>query len=129
MNDAYQHFAAKLSFETDPADVAEALEAGDADFILVDTRARGHYTKSHLPGAVNIPETGITADWLATLPGDKLIVTYCWGPACNGSTKAAMKIAGLGRAVKEMIGGFEYWVREGRATEGKRGTSQGIPSA
>lgn len=128
MNDAYQHFAAKLAFETDPADVAEALKTGDVDFVLVDTRAKGHYTKSHLPGAINVPETGITEDWLATLPADKLIVTYCWGPGCNGSTKAAMKIAALGRPVKEMIGGIEYWLRDGYATEGRRPTPSN-PSA
>ena len=118
--DAYAHFRAKLSFEVDPADVAEAWKLGDTGFVLVDTRAAGHYAKSHLPGAVNVPATGITASWLARMPAEKLIVTYCWGPACNGSTKAALRIAALGRPVKEMIGGFEYWVREGFHTEGKR---------
>ncbi len=118
--DAYRHFASKLSFEVDPADVSYAMKDGNVDFILIDSRNRGHYTKSHLPGAVNVPETGITAEWLARFPADKLLITYCWGPACNGSTKAAMKIAALGRPVKELIGGFEYWVREGWPTEGKR---------
>ncbi|MEV6523998.1 rhodanese-like domain-containing protein [Longispora sp. NPDC051575] len=117
---AHAHFAGRLSFEVDPADVAHAREAGHDDFLLLDTRAKGAYTKSHVPGAVNIPESGITAAWLAELPADKLLVTYCWGPACNGSTKAAMRIAALGRPVKEMIGGYEYWVREGWATEGRR---------
>jgi rhodanese-related sulfurtransferase len=118
--EAYAHFAAKLSFESDPADVAAAMEEGNVDFLLIDTRKQGHYTKSHLPGAINVPQTGITAEWLAQLPQDKLLITYCWGPACNGSTKAAMKIAALGRPVKELIGGFQYWVREGWPTEGKR---------
>ena len=31
-----------------------------------------------------------------------------------------MKLAALGREVKEMIGGLEYWVREGWPTEGRR---------
>lgn len=31
-----------------------------------------------------------------------------------------MRIAALGRPVKELIGGFQYWVREGWPTEGKR---------
>ena len=117
---AYAHFAAKLSFEADPADVASAMQEDNVDFLLIDTRAKGHYTKSHLPGAINVPQTGITAEWLAQLPADRLLIAYCWGPACNGSTKAAMKIAALGRPVKELIGGFQYWVREGWPTEGKR---------
>lgn len=118
--DAYAHFASKLSFEVDPADVARAMKDGNVDFILIDSRNKGHYTKSHLPGAVNVPERGIGAEWLAQFPADKLLITYCWGPSCNGSTKAAMKIAALGRPVKELIGGFQYWVREGLLTEGKR---------
>jgi rhodanese-related sulfurtransferase len=117
---AHAHFAAKLSFETDPADVASAIEQANVDFLLIDTRKQGHYTKSHLPGAISLPQTGITAEWLAQLPADKLLITYCWGPACNGSTKAAMRIAALGRPVKELIGGYQYWVREGWRTEGKR---------
>jgi rhodanese-related sulfurtransferase len=118
--DAYAHFAARLSFEADPADVSRAMNDGNADFLLIDSRDKGHYTKSHLPGAVNVPERGITADWVAQLPAGKLLITYCWGPSCNGSAKAAMKIAALGRPVKELIGGFQYWVREGLPTEGKR---------
>ena len=41
------------------------------------------------------------------------MVVYCWGPGCNGATRAALQFSRLGYAVKEMIGGFEYWAREG----------------
>ena len=41
------------------------------------------------------------------------LVTYCWGSGCNGSTRAALALSELGYAVQEMIGGFEYWSREG----------------
>jgi rhodanese-related sulfurtransferase len=50
------------------------------------------------------------------------VVTYCWGPGCNGATRAALEFAKLGYPVKEMIGGFEYWVREGAPVE----TADGI---
>ena len=43
---------------------------------------------------------------------------YCWGPGCNGATRAALEFARLGHPVKEMLGGFEYWVREGLPLEG-----------
>jgi hypothetical protein len=48
----------------------------------------------------------------------KLVVVYCWSPGCNGSTKGAARLASLGVQVKEMIGGLEYWLREGHDTEG-----------
>jgi rhodanese-related sulfurtransferase len=47
------------------------------------------------------------------IPPGTTIVTYCWGPGCNGATRAALEFATLGYPVKEMIGGYEYWVREG----------------
>jgi len=40
-------------------------------------------------------------------------VVYCAGPHCNGSTKAAIRLSQLGRAVKEMIGGVAGWIDEG----------------
>lgn len=49
------------------------------------------------------------------------VVTYCWGPGCNGSTRAALEFAKLGYEVKEMLGGFEYWAREGYPVETDRG--------
>ncbi|MDR7315693.1 rhodanese-like domain-containing protein [Brevibacillus nitrificans] len=52
----------------------------------------------------------------------QLLVVYCWSPACNGATKGAAKLAALGFRVKEMIGGMEYWRREGNPVEGTLGT-------
>ena len=40
-------------------------------------------------------------------------VAYCWGAGRNGATRAALALALLGFRVREMIGGFEYWAREG----------------
>jgi rhodanese-related sulfurtransferase len=50
-------------------------------------------------------------------PPDTLFVVYRWGPGCNGSTKAAPRLSQLGCAVKELIGGIEYWRKEGYAIE------------
>src|SRR5215467_13756182 len=56
---------------------------------------------------------------------DGLLVTYCWGPSCNAATKGAMLLATHGRQVKELIGGIEYWIREGHPTEGRRPVVRG----
>jgi rhodanese-related sulfurtransferase len=45
------------------------------------------------------------------------VVTYCWGPGCNGATRAALALARLGYEVREMLGGIEYWIREGFPVE------------
>jgi rhodanese-related sulfurtransferase len=113
---ALGHFSARLALETDVADVAEALGAGvDPGFVLLDARSHLSYAAGHLPGARLLPRPFAAADVDAL--GDALLVVYCWGPACNGATKAARELAALGRPVKEMIGGFEYWERDGHAVE------------
>jgi rhodanese-related sulfurtransferase len=119
---AAAHFAARLQFETDPDDVASALAAGgEPGFVILDARGAEAFAAAHLPGALNLPRPLRREDVDALPKG--LIVVYCWGPGCNGATKAASRIAALGRPVKEMIGGFEYWVREGHPVEGRDSTA------
>jgi rhodanese-related sulfurtransferase len=109
---ALRHFAGRLAVETDVADVAAALAAGgDPGFVLLDARSPESYAAGHLPGA-HLLERPFTAED-GTALGDAMLVVYCWGPACNGATKAGAELAALGRPVKEMLGGFEYWEREG----------------
>jgi rhodanese-related sulfurtransferase len=113
---ALAHFAGRLAVETDVADVAAALAAGERDFVIVDARSRQSYAAGHLPGAIHLPHSRITPESVEALP-EGLIVTYCWGPSCNAATKAARRLAELGRPVKEMLGGFDYWLRDGHPVE------------
>jgi rhodanese-related sulfurtransferase len=115
--DAQAYFARKLACETDPADVWDDLQRGVADFVLIDTRSAEAYAAGHLPGAISLPHRQITPATVAALPPGKLLVTYCWSPACNAGTKGARKLAALGLPVKEMIGGYEYWLKEGYPSE------------
>jgi rhodanese-related sulfurtransferase len=124
--DAVAHFEAKLRFETDPSDVAAARASGEP-VLLLDVRSRAAWDAGHVPGALHLPG-GELADRLAELPPPDVappIVTYCWGPGCNGSTKAALTLVRAGyRHVREMIGGFEYWAREGLAVETATGRTR-----
>lgn len=117
---AAQHFAAKLAFETDPSDVHAAQLAGER-FLLVDSRGEAAWRGGRIPGAVHMPTASIAQRAAAEVPIDMPVVTYCWGPGCNGSTRAALAFARLGYQVREMIGGYEYWAREGLPTEDDRG--------
>jgi rhodanese-related sulfurtransferase len=113
---AHAHFTNRLAVETDVADVAAALGAGGRDFVLVDARTRGSYDAGHLPGAISLPHAEITPESVKSLP-EGLVVAYCWGPSCNAACKAAGRLAELGRPVKEMLGGFDHWVRDGHPVE------------
>ncbi|WP_229397785.1 rhodanese-like domain-containing protein [Micromonospora okii] len=120
---AAQHFAARLRHETDPSDVAAARAAGTRP-LVIDVRSRTAWDQGHIPGALHVPGADLLArlDELPAAHEDPQIVVYCWGPGCNGSTRAALTLAQAGyRHVREMIGGFEYWAREGFAIDGVGG--------
>lgn len=129
-------FAAKLAYEIDPADLAAARAAGSSP-IVVDTRSAAAWHRGHLPGALHIPGGELTLRAASELP-DRFadIVVHCWGPGCNGATRAALTLSEMGyRRVRELIGGFEYWAREGFAIVGPQGRSRrpvddltGVPS-
>lgn len=110
--DRVAHFSSKLDFETDPSDVAAALEARDR-FVLIDSRGDAAWNQGHVANAVHMPTAEILTRARTEVPLDMPVVVYCWGPGCNGGTKAALEFAKLGYEVREMIGGFEYWAREG----------------
>ena len=107
---AAAHFRAKLSFETDPSDVFADQQEGTA-FALVDTRSQAAWDQGH----------AIAARASAEIPHGTPVVVYCWSPGCNGGDKAALAFAQLGYDVRLMIGGFEYWAREGYPVESADG--------
>jgi len=113
MTTAVEHFAARLRFETDVSDVHAAQESGAAGFVLVDSRGPEAWAQGHLPDALHLPTAQIAARATELIPAGTPVVTYCWGPGCNGATRAALAFAQLGYPVREMLGGYEYWVREG----------------
>lgn len=112
---AAAYFSARLACETDCADVAvaQADPAVRDRLVVIDARSAEAYAQGHLPGAVRLPE--VSAERLAAFGEDALLVTYCWGPHCNGATKLAARIAALGFSVREMLGGVWGWEQEGFA--------------
>ena len=120
MTDALSYFSAKLALETDSSDVYAAQKAGES-FVLVDVRADEAWTQGRIAGAVHMPYQQIATRAAAELDRDVPVVVYCWSPGCNAGTKGALQLAKLGYQVREMIGGYEYWIREGQPTENDAG--------
>lgn len=125
--EAATHFAARLAFEADASDVHADMASGAPDFVLVDTRSAEAWAQGHIPGAVHLPTDEIPARVTEVVPPGSLVVTYCWGPGCNGATRAAYAFARAGYQVKEMLGGFEYWSREGFEVEDATGIHHAAP--
>ncbi|WP_353827115.1 rhodanese-like domain-containing protein [Agromyces sp. SYSU T0242] len=122
--EAVRHFRARLSFETDVSDVASGLSRGAPGFALVDTRSDAAWSAGRIPGALHLPGRRILEEGRGRLAPGTPVVVYCWGPGCNGATRAALAFATLGHPVKEMLGGFEYWVREGFDVETDEGRAR-----
>ena len=107
------HYARRLAFETDCADVHAALAGAEPGFVLLDVRGPALYAKGHVPGALNLPRGKMTPRRMAEWPAGTLFVVYCAGPHCNGGDRGALRLAEHGRPVKLMIGGITGWLDEG----------------
>jgi rhodanese-related sulfurtransferase len=126
-SDAVAFFGSRLDFQTDVADVHTAFATGDPGFVLVDSRGGAAWAQGRIPGAVHLPTAEIPERVAALLDPGTPVVTYCWGPGCNGATRAALALARLGYPVREMLGGIEYWTREGFPVETDAGLTHPEP--
>lgn len=110
------YYQAKLAYETDASDVHAARIAGD-DIVVIDVRSDEAWAQGRVAGAVHMHYSEIASRAPVEVPKDAEVVVYCWSPGCNAGAKGALEFARLGYRVREMIGGFEYWVREGYPVE------------
>jgi len=91
MDDQLKHYSDKLAYEID------------------SWRPEGR-PRSFIPHRTMSSETTTAIDKVA------VVVTYCDGIGCNASTKGALNMLGLGFGVKELIGGLDWWKRDGHKT-------------
>lgn len=112
MIDRADYFAAKLAYETDASDLYARQKASDR-VVVIDVRSDEAWAQGRVPDAVHMHYSEIATRAPAEVPSGTEVVVYCWSPGCNAGAKGALEFAKLGYDVRELIGGFEYWVREG----------------
>ena len=105
----------KLRFHTDSWDLSVDLKSGCADIVVIDARSGSAYEAGHIPGALSFPHREMNPTSTASLDRGKVYVVYCDGIGCNASTKGAYNLARLGFRVKELLGGLDWWCRDGHA--------------
>jgi rhodanese-related sulfurtransferase len=115
-----EFYEAKLGYETDSWDLSESLKNGE-DVVVIDARSNEAYEIEHIPSAISIPYKTMSEETTKSLDRSKIYVTYCDGIGCNASTKGVLKLAKLGFNVKELLGGLDWWKRDGYATKGRSG--------
>ena len=115
MNDQLQHYENKLAYEIDSWDLKVALNNGER-VTVVDARNANAFQRERIPVAINIPHREMSAESTSMIDKDSLVVTYCDGIGCNASTKGALNMLRLGFRVKELLGGLDWWKRDGHPT-------------
>jgi rhodanese-related sulfurtransferase len=115
MDKQLKHYSDKLAYEIDSWDLKVALEAGE-NITVIDARSPEAFQREHIPGATNIPHRTMSAETTRHIDKNALVVTYCDGIGCNASTKGALNMLNLGFRVKELIGGLDWWKRDGHKT-------------
>lgn len=115
MDDQLTHYSDKLAYEIDSSDLKVALEEGE-QVIVIYARSAEAFREEHIPGAINIPHRTMNNQTTQQLDRKALVVSYCDGIGCNASTKGALNMLKLGFRVKELIGGLDWWKRDGHST-------------
>ncbi|WP_122893691.1 rhodanese-like domain-containing protein [Arcobacter peruensis] len=111
-------YEAKLAFEIDSWDLNDAISK-NSNTVVIDARAVDAYNLEHIPNAINIPHKTMNEESTKHLDKNKNYVTYCDGIGCNASTKGALNMSKLGFKTKELLGGLDWWIRDGYKTSGK----------
>ena len=124
MNDQLSFYKAKLEYEIDSWDLNDSLTRGE-NIKVIDARSNEAYQTEHIPGSINLPHRLISAESTSDLDKITLYISYCDGIGCNASTKGAYNLTKLGFKVKELMGGLDWWKRDGYSTEGIRSAEGG----
>jgi len=115
MDQQIRHYEDKLRFEIDAADLITAISDNE-NLVIVDARSADAFQREHIPGAASFPHREMNEEAAKRLDRAALYVVYCDGIGCNASTKGALNLARLGFTVKELIGGLDWWKRDGHST-------------
>lgn len=115
MDDQIRHYVDKLAYEIDSWDLSVVMKEGDK-VIVVDVRSPQAFSAETIPGAINLPHRNMNEETTSALNKEALVVSFCDGIGCNASTKGALAMAKLGFKVKELMGGLDWWKRDGHAT-------------
>ncbi|QGY41644.1 rhodanese-like domain-containing protein [Pseudodesulfovibrio cashew] len=116
MHEQIRHYEDKLRYEIDSWDLNESVKR-EENVVVIDARSPEAYEAEHIPDAINVPHRTMNEKATAAFDREALYVTYCDGIGCNASTKGALNMARLGFRTKELMGGLDWWKRDGYPTE------------
>jgi rhodanese-related sulfurtransferase len=106
-------------------DTDEARTLIDAGAQVVEVLPEPDYREEHLPGAVSIPLTDLTADAIACLDPRAPTVVYCYDTQCDLSGRGTARLVHLGFTdVHDYTGSKTAWLAMGWPAEGTKPDDQ-----
>ena len=85
--------------------------------VFLDLRPHSAFARTHIPGAISIPEEELENLYL-DLPNDRTIIAYCDCPLEESSAQAALFLRSHGFPnVTALRGGIEGWIQSGYPIE------------
>ena len=120
MKTQISHYENKLKYEIDSSDLFTAI-TNKEDIVIIDVRNKEAYDRSHIPSSINLYHQDMNETSTKDFNKNTLYISYCDGIGCNGSTKGALNMSKLGFKVKELMGGHDWWLRDGYETKGEEG--------
>lgn len=94
--------------------VVSALEAKDANLVVLDVRSPAQYSNGHIKGALNIPLTMVVKE-MKRIPAGKEIAVVCSLDTNSAFAVATLRMLGYNAWIVD--GGVPGWVRMGLPLE------------
>ncbi len=120
MKTQISHYENKLKYEMDSSDLFMDMKNKE-DILVIDVRRKEAYDRSHIPSSINLYHQDMNETSTKDFDRNTLYITYCDGIGCNGSTRGALNMSKLGFKVKELMGGHDWWLRDGYESKGTEG--------
>lgn len=108
--------------EIPPGEAARMLEAGEA--VLVDVREAQEFARVRVPGAHNVPLSGLAG---AQLPGAGAVLFHCRTGARTRLQADALAAKAEGRPAFVVAGGLHAWHDAGHPVEGDARIGPNLP--
>ncbi|MBX9809614.1 rhodanese-like domain-containing protein [Candidatus Gracilibacteria bacterium] len=134
-NPFLEYYTVENAVAVSPHDIKLQMDKGDEDFIIVDLRSRGEYSREHIKGAINIPgsdgdknaldQEKRIVDEFKKLPTNKRIIVHCYTHYCMLAKHVGLMVAKEGINVHELNIGWNEWRYEWDLWNGN-GTSKTI---
>jgi phage shock protein E len=99
----------QVSSQIDVREVFKKIQAEDKDFVLLDVRTPGEYSRERIAGSINLP-VDLVVERIEAIVPNKNIITYVYCLSGSRSIGAVAEMKDMGyKRVYNMVSGLLAW--------------------